>query len=161
MKLTVKSILWVAGLVLIAFFAGVGTHPVRYAAETPDVRIDTLIVRDTIRDTVPVPTLRHIVRVDTIEVPVAPDTVERLIYVPVPIERKAYRSDDYFAVVEGYNAKLAEIEVYRRTVYVDRIEYRTERNRWGFGVQAGIGITSTGPAMPYIGLGVQYNLFGW
>ncbi len=124
------------------------------------VRVDTLVVRDTIREAVPVPVERRIVRTDTVFVRAAGDTV----FVEVPFERKVYKTDDYRAVVEGFHPALVEMELYRPTVYIDR-EIRSaalpsRSKRWGLGVHAGYGITTKGTA-PYVGVGVQYNIIAW
>lgn len=130
------------------------------AAPHIETRCDTVVVRDTIRDTVlAVHTVRH-ERVDTVWLRTTRDTV--LVEVEVPIERKTYMTAEYRAVVEGFHPRLAEIEVYRSTVRIDRTETAALKrpSRWGIGVQAGYGITPRGP-QPYIGIGVQYNIITW
>jgi hypothetical protein len=105
-----------------------------YIASTPIVRIDTLILRE--RDT---------------------------IAVPVPIERRVYADSNYRAVVSGWHPSLDSISVYpeTRVITIERERVEKERSRWGLGIQAGAGLSANGAAVPYVGVGVQYNLFSW
>jgi hypothetical protein len=127
-----------------------------------ETRVDTLVVRDTIRDTVPVVIERRMVRTDTVWLKSAGDTV--FVEVEVPVEQKIYQTADYRAVVEGFRPRLAEIEIFRNTTYIKEstvTTQRLQRPRWGIGVQVGYGIGLSGDRLSrttYIGLGVQYNL---
>ncbi len=125
-----------------------------------EVRRDTVVVRDTIRDTVLTARMVRLERTDTVWLRAARDTV--LVEVEVPLERKTYQTDEYRAVVEGFHACLTEMEVYRNTVYIDKTETVTLKRpaRWGIGIQAGYGFTTHGPA-PYVGIGIQYNIITW
>lgn len=103
-----------------------------YIASTPKIRTDTLYLRDTIA-------------------------------VPVPIERRVYADSNYRAVVSGWHPSLDSISVYpeTRVITIERERVEKERSRWGLGVQAGAGLSANGVAVPYVGVGVQYNLFSW
>ena len=103
-----------------------------YIASTPIVRYDTLRLRDTIA-------------------------------VPVPIERRVYADSNYRAVVSGWHPSLDSISVYPETriITIERERVEKERSRWGLGIQAGAGLSANGVAVPYVGVGVQYNLFSW
>ena len=103
-----------------------------YIASTPIVRYDTLRLRDTIA-------------------------------VPVPIERRVYADSNYRAVVSGWHPSLDSISVYPATkiITIERERVEKERSRWGLGIQAGAGLSANGVAVPYVGVGVQYNLFSW
>lgn len=119
---------------------------------------DTVTVMDTIVREIPVPHVVTRVRVDTCYLPGMVDTVR--VPVAVPIERKEYRTPEYCAVVEGYRPELVEMEVYRRTNTVTVTSTLEKPNRWGVGIQVGYGLApKTGRLEPYIGIGVQYNLF--
>ena len=103
-----------------------------YIASTPIVRYDTLRLHDTIA-------------------------------VPVPIERRVYADSNYRAVVSGWHPSLDSISVYPATkiITIERERVEKERSRWGLGIQAGAGLSANGAAVPYVGVGVQYNLFSW
>lgn len=117
---------------------------------------DTVVVRDTIRDTVLRKVYSELIRYDTIHFALPADTV--FIHAPIPIERTAYSTEDYKAVIEGYKARLVEISVFPKTTIITNTEARTvkKKPRFGLGIQAGYGISNK-PG-PYLGVGIQYNL---
>ncbi len=118
---------------------------------------DTIVVRDTLRDTVPRPVLVSFDRWDTLRVPVRDTlllTVRDTLYVPLPIERREYLTADYRAVVSGYRPRLERMEVFRQT---QTVTAGTRQKRWGFGPQAGVGL----PGGWYAGFGVGYHLWQW
>lgn len=84
--------------------------------------------------------------------------------VELPIEQKRYEDSTYTAFVSGYRPQLDSIFVYPRreviTISTERTAYKYKSKRFGFGVQAGYGITPKG-AQPYIGIGVNLNLFSF
>ena len=103
-----------------------------HIASLPEIRTDTLYLHDTIA-------------------------------VPVPIERRVYADSNYRAVVSGWHPSLDSISVYpgTRVITIERERMEKERSRWGLGIQAGAGLSANGVAVPYVGVGVQYNLFSW
>ena len=140
-----------------AFFLGRATKVV----EEVDNRIerDTIVVRDTIREYYPQEVVRTIVRTERIEVPIMRyDTIREAVEVEIPIEAKEYKSEEYYAIVEGYNPRLKSIEVYPKTMYVNTTETIKDRKRWGVsvGVQGGYGFTPKG-WQPYAGVGVSFG----
>ena len=146
-------ILCVAG----AFFLG------RYTKRVDDVEVrierDTLVVRDTLREYYPQEVVREEVRTELIEVSVlVRDTIRDTVFIEIPIESREYRTEELYAVVEGYNPILKYYEVYPRTVYVNTTETIRQRKRWGFGVglQGGYGFTPKG-WQPYVGVGLSFN----
>jgi hypothetical protein len=145
-------------LLLVAggmFFAGRGCG----AKVRIETRTDTIVVCDTVRDTLLVPIRSYIVRVDTVWMQPVRDTIR--IEVAVPIERKTYLTADYRAVVEGFRPRLVEMELYRKTTFITtQTTLRPPPQRWGIGVQAGVGFTPKG-LKPYIGVGIQYRIVAW
>lgn len=126
-------------------------------------RTDTVVVRDTVRETVLVPKIRYLTRVDTVLLLVPGDTVK--VPVLVPISRKVYEGEDYRAVVSGFRASLDTLDIFRKTqtvtnTVVQRVEVPGKPKRWGIGVSAGYALTPQG-MKPYIGGGVQYNFLSW
>ena len=122
-------------------------------------RTDTVVVRDTVRETVLVPKVRYLTRVDTVLLPVPGDTVE--VPVLVPISRKVYEGEDYRAVVSGVRASLDTLDIFRKTqtvtnTVVQRVEVPGKPKRWGIGVSAGYALTPQG-VKPYIGAGISYS----
>lgn len=122
-------------------------------------RTDTVVVRDTVRETVLVPKVRYLTRVDTVLLLVPGDTVK--VPVLVPISRKVYEGEDYRAVVSGFRASLDTLDIFRKTqtvtnTVVQRVEVPGKPKRWGIGVSAGYALTPQG-VKPYIGAGISYS----
>ena len=159
----------------------------RHRAESAvhPVRRDTLIIRDTLRVSRPVPVREEVVRYVTVTLPSAParpdssnsnfsnlanigkdsadvppahtisDTAQTVV---LPITQQVYRDTTYTAWVSGYAAALDSIEVYPRTLIVRQTALPAARpRRWSFGIQAGYGYTPKG-VQPYIGIGININL---
>lgn len=122
-------------------------------------RTDTVVVRDTVRETVLVPKVRYLTRVDTVLLKVPGDTVE--VPVLVPISRNVYEGEDYRAVVSGFRASIDTLDIFRKTqtvtnTVVQRVEVPGKPKRWGIGVSAGYALTPQG-VKPYIGAGISYS----
>lgn len=165
---------WIAIPILaIVFYASIiggilrscdGESPVQTV-----VRTDTLIVRDTIHDSVPKLVYQEVVRYVK-ETPISlHDTIymsknEENLYLTdsgevfVPISRKVYTDDStYRAVVSGYKATLDQIDIYRKqTVITNTV---TKDRRWIFGLTGsiGYGLTTHKPDV-FVGVGVTYRL---
>lgn len=140
----------------LGYFLGSG----RASSVSPTPQRDTLVIRDTVRLETPKPITETIIRIDTLTLS---DTLRLsdTVYVEIPITSKVYEDSLYKAWVSGYRASLDSIEVYPvrtvETVYVPQVK----RTRWGIGLQVGIGTDLRGGWMPYVGVGVSYNLWGW
>ena len=118
--------------------------------ESKPGRTDTVVVRDTIREPIPVPIVRTVVRYDT----VPGDSAA----VVLPIERKTYETEDYRAVVEGYKPSLVEMEVYRQSAIVTNTVVQPKRPRWALTVGPGVGYGPRG-VQPYVG--VSFGFVIW
>lgn len=156
-----------AVLILLAALALAGSYLLGRRSVKPEIveihRTDTVVVRDTVRETVLVPKVRYLTRVDTVLLLVPGDTVK--VPVLVPISRKVYEGEDYRAVVSGFRASLDTLDIFRKTqtvtnTVVQRVEVPGKPKRWGIGVSAGYALTPQG-MKPYIGAGVQYNFLSW
>lgn len=151
-----KNVVIALALIAIAFLLG------RRSVKPEIVEIhrkDTVVVRDTVRETVLVPKVRYLTRVDTVLLKVPGDTVE--VPVLVPISRKVYEGEDYRAVVSGFRASLDTLDIFRKTqtvtnTVVQRVEVPGKPKRWGIGVSAGYALTPQG-VKPYIGAGISYS----
>ena len=85
---------------------------------------DTVLITDTIHDSIPYPVYETLVRTIPEPFPVYitldGDTVKEPVYVPVPITSKEYKTDDYKLSISGYKPNLDYIEVYRKTEYITK-----------------------------------------
>lgn len=151
-----KNVVIALALIAAAFLLG------RRSVKPEIVKIhrkDTVVVRDTVRETVLVPKVRYLTRVDTVLLKVPGDTVE--VPVLVPISRNVYEGEDYRAVVSGFRVSLDTLDIFRKTqtvtnTVVQRVEVPGKPKRWGIGVSAGYALTPQG-VKPYIGAGISYS----
>lgn len=120
----------------------------------PSAKIDTVVIHDTLHIAKPISVESAVVRIDTIRVKDANDTI--YISAPIPITQMRYTDSTYTAWVSGYSPSLDSIYVYpKREIITTTI--RPKPKRWGVGVHGGVGITPMG-VQPYIGLGISYNI---
>ena len=115
---------------------------------------DTLIVVDTVRDSIPFP----VKEVVTKYVSLSPDTVIKYLKgdtIYLPIIQKEFSTPDYRAWVSGYNAALDSIDVFPKTTYITKT---VMSRKWGLGVIGGYGIGRNGLS-PYVGLGIYYRIW--
>ena len=101
------------------------------------VQRDTTFVRDTVVIEKPSEVRKEYVA-EKILVPVR-DTVwlHDTLFVQLPMQKKFYREDDYYAEVSGYNPSLDYLEIYNKTVYVTKTEREKEkRNYLAIGMDA-------------------------
>lgn len=86
--------------------------------------IDTVIVIDTIRDSIPYPVYETIIQTVPEMFPVyitlEGGTVKEPILVPVLITQKEYRTDNYHAWVSGHNPSLDSIDIFQKTAYMTK-----------------------------------------
>lgn len=131
----------------------------RAPSTTVDVT-DTVVVRDTVINIEPREVIRYVNRIDTVPIEVEKWAIKNdTVYVPIIIEKTVYKTDDYYAIVEGYKATLLYIETYNKTSYITK-PIKT-KPKWGFGVNVGYGYAFSYGKSPYVGLSVQYNLITW
>ena len=153
-----------AGFFLFAGLAGsflLGRRSAPGPSDLPvQVKTDTLIVRDTIREKYPVYSTKYVTRTKLVEVR---DTIRQrdTLYQAVEIERRTYQGDDYRAVVEGWRPELAEIQVYPKTVYlqteITQPPDTRRKTRLGVGFGVGPGVYWNGSAIQP-GIGVTAGL---
>lgn len=79
--------------------------------------------------------------------------------VQVPIEHKREHYADADVWYHGFRAGIDSLAVYPLNTVVTVTEVRREKaSRWGLGVQVGYGVTTQAGPVPYIGVGLSYNL---
>ena len=122
------------------------------------LRVDTLTVRDTIKQIRPVYEVRKVV--ERVAVPVT-DTVRLHDTTFIYLEREQVEWRDSLATVwaSGIQPRIDSVRHYSATHYITRevaVPVPVSR-RWGIGVQAGYGAGKDG-LTPYVGVGISYNL---
>ena len=137
-----------------SFFSGYGCRNMRSSETMP---ADTVILRDTLRDSIPYPVVETLVQEVPELVPfyvtLRGDTVRDTVYLPVAITQKEYQTDSYRAWVSGYRPALDSLWVYPERIYI-----KEKARRWGIGLSAGYGIGRNGLS-PYVGVGVYYRIW--
>ena len=155
-----KSLPWILVCLLLGVVVWMQCHP--HDPQTVYVKGDTIHIRDTIRDTILKPVKETPKRNDTVYLPILIDTAtDRVVEgdsipVLVPITSKEYKTDNYRAIVSGYNPSLDFMEVYGDNKIITLTPVQ-KKKRWGFGLQAGYGY----PSGVYVGGGVSYNVWQW
>lgn len=168
MTATSKAMLIGIGATLVGvllFLVGRWTAP-RPVVTEEVINTVTRVVRDTV--TIESPVVRYVHTTDSILVAVR-DTVyvRDTLYIRLPWEVKVYEDDRYRAEVSGYMPSLDCIDIYQQTQIVEKEVVRTvegkKRTRWGVGLTAGYGVTiGRQPSfVPYVGVGVNYNIISW
>lgn len=98
-----------------------------------DIQRDSIVVHDTIQIEKPV-YITSVVK-DSLLVVVKDTLVKNdTVYVRLPLEKRTYKRDEFYAEVTGYEPRLTYIEVYPKTVYVKEKETVTTSNRLRLGV---------------------------
>ena len=141
-----------------------------HIGEKVTVRRDTIVMRDTIRVTMPAEVVTEYVEHVKEKPVIVRDTevVERdpnVVYargdsVEIPIVQKRYSDSTYTAWVSGYKPSLDSIEVYRKTVLQrETTTLRKISPRWGIGVTGCYGYGTKNKGFePFVGIGVYYRI---
>lgn len=108
-----------------------------HADKTPIVQKDTIIYRDTIREPYPPEISNEAVGKEYV---VVRDTlrIKDTLYLSLPMERRVYGNDDFYAEVTGYKPSLDYIEVFPKTkIITERIVERRKMNSLSAGIELG------------------------
>lgn len=108
-----------------------------HADKTPIVQKDTIVYRDTIRESYPLEVNKEVIRKEYV---IVRDTVriKDTLYLSLPMERRVYGSDDFYAEVTGYKPSLDYIEVFPKTkIITERIVEKRKMNSLSTGVELG------------------------
>ena len=148
----------VAAALIISFLVG-QRCPRNGGGETPTIKVDTLVIRDTFKVTEPNYVTKRVV--DSIPYPVT-DTLRMKDTLYVFLEREQIRWEDSLSVVYASGVMPQVDSVIHRTqsLIITKEIPVIKKTRWGLGVQAGMG-AGNGGLTPYVGVGISYNLLSW
>ena len=148
----------VAAALIISFLVG-QRCPRNGGGETPTIKVDTLVIRDTIKVTEPISVTKRVV--DSIPYPVT-DTLRLRDTLYVYLEREQIRWEDSLAVVyaSGVMPQVDSVIHQTQSLIITKEMPVIKKTRWGLGVQAGVG-AGKGGLTTYVGVGVSYNLLSW
>ena len=144
--------------VLLGFLIG-QRCPMNGGGETPTIKVDTLVMRDTFKVTEPIYVTKRVV--DSIPYPVT-DTLRLRDTLYVFLEREQIRWEDSLTVVyaSGVMPQVDSVIHHTNHLIITKEIPIIKKNRWGLGVQAGVG-AGKGGLTPYVGVGVSYNFLSW
>lgn len=161
---SIKVVISILVLIIASFFVG-RCEGEKGAIPVCDERVDTLVIRDTITQYEPI--YKEIHKVEKVLVPVV-DTmrVTDTLYVYLEREQVVWQDSLSRVYASGILPQIDSVEHYINERIVTRELTRVvkERCRWGVGVHAGYGVGVMGSkvcGMPYIGIGISYNLISW
>lgn len=120
---------------------------------------DTIVLRDTIKEYYPKETVTE--RTEYIRVEVR-DTIREkdTLYINLPLEKRAYKREDFYAEVCGYDPRLTYIEVYPKTQVITQTETvakRTKQHSLSVGMEVNYSTYASFPVQ----LEYAYNVKSW
>ena len=129
--------------------------------ELPEIKVDTLVVRDTIMQYKPI--FVDKIKVDSVLVPVKDTIVIRdSVYIYMDREKITWRDSLCEVYASGIMTQVDSVRHFQEYKYIT-IETQVPvkvKSHWGLGVNAGYGV-GQGGLTPYIGIGVSYNILSW
>lgn len=144
--------------VLLGFLVG-HRCPQNKPVEPIKERVDTLVIRDTIKVTEAISVTKRVV--DSIPYPVT-DTLRLRDTLYVFLEREQIRWEDSLSVVyaSGVMPQVDSVIHHTENMIITKEIPVIKKTRWGLGVQAGVG-AGKGRLTPYVGVGISYNILSW
>ena len=150
--------------VLIGFLLG-QQHPQKSPVEPIKEKVDTLLIFDTITLTKPV--FVEKIQLDSVYMPVT-DTLWKHDTLYVYLEREQIQWQDSLCRVyaSGINPQVDSVTHFVQETIVNRemsVPVKV-KSRWGLGIQVGYGAGINGKQVyliPYVGVGISYNILSW
>lgn len=148
----------IALLAVASFIAGRKTAKTG-AGETIVVRVDTLLIRDTM--TVYKPKWMTRTVIDSVLVPVTDSViVNDTVYVALAREQVVWEDSLARVYASGIMPEVDSVTHFTEQIIINRETIIRKECRWGVGIQGGVGV-GRGGLTPYVGVGVSYNLLSW
>ena len=156
----VMTILCVILLILIGILIG-QKHRQKSPLDPPEIKVDTLVVRDTIMQYKPI--FVDKIKVDSVLIPIKDTIVIRdSVYIYMDREKITWRDSLCEVYASGIMPQVDSVRHFReyQCVTIETAIPIKEKSHWGLGVNAGYGV-GQGGLTPYIGIGVSYNILSW
>ena len=156
----VMTILCVILLILIGILIG-QKHRQKSPLEPTEIKVDTLIVRDTIMQYKPI--FVDKIKVDSVLIPVKDTIVIRdSVYIYMDREKITWRDSLCEVYASGIMPQVDSVRHFQEYQYVtiETAKPVKEKSHWVLGINAGYGV-GQGGLTPYIGIGVSYNILSW
>ena len=159
-----EKVMTILCVILLTFYGGMligQKHRQKLPVEPPEIKVDTLVVRDTIMQYKPIFTDK--IKVDSVLIPVKDTIVIRdSVYIYMDREKITWRDSLCEVYASGIMPQVDSVRHFREYQYVT-IETAIpvkEKSHWGVGINAGYGV-GKGGLTPYVGVGISYNLLSW
>ena len=151
-------------VILLTFYVGMligQKHRQKIPLEPTEIKVDTLVIRDTIMQYKPI--FVDKIKVDSVLIPVKDTIVIRdSVYIYMDREKITWRDSLCEVYVSGIMTSVDSVRHFQEYKYIT-IETQVPvkvKSHWGLGVNAGYGV-GKGGLTPYIGVGISYNLLSW
>ena len=174
----VMTILCVILLALCMWMQMVQKYRQKTPVEQPEIKVDSLFIRDTNSFTEPQKEPSPDILIKEIPVPVYvadSSAIDSLLNEYARLERvsdslqlvlirvqRHYSYSTFDAWVSCVDPRLDSIKTYQTNMVITKEipVIQVKKTRWGLGVNAGYGV-GQGGLTPYIGIGVSYNILSW
>ena len=159
-----EKVMTILCVILLMFSIGIlmgQKHRQKTPVEPPGIKVDTLVVRDTITQHKPI--FVDKIKVDSVLIP-AKDTIviRDSVYIYMDREKITWRDSLCEVYASGIMASVDSVRHFQEYKYMT-IEAQVPikvKSHWGLGVNAGYGV-GKGGLTPYVGVGISYNLLSW
>ena len=159
-----EKVMTILCVILLMFSIGIlmgQKHRQKTPVEPPGIKVDTLVVRDTITQYKPI--FVDKIKVDSVLIPVKDTIVIRdSVYIYMDREKITWRDSLCEVYASGIMASVDSVRHFQEYKYIT-IETQVPvkvKSHWGLGINAGYGV-GQGGLTPYIGVGVSYNILSW
>ncbi len=156
----VMTILCVILLILVGILIG-QKYRQKMPLEPTEIKVDTLVIRDTIMQYKPI--FVDKIKVDSVLIPVKDTIVIRdSVYIYMDREKITWRDSLCEVYASGIMTSVDSVRHFQEYKYIT-IETQVPvkvKSHWGLGINAGYGV-GKGGLTPYVGVGISYNLLSW
>ena len=159
-----EKVMTILCVILLMFSIGIlmeQKHRQKTPVEPTKIKVDTLVVQDTIMQYKPI--FVDKIKVDSVLVPVKDTIVIRdSVYIYMDREKITWRDSLCEVYASGIMPQVDSVRHFQEYKYIT-IETHAPvkvKSHWGLGINAGYGV-GKGGLTPYVGVGISYNLLSW